>query len=97
VVFDSATGLVRNEDDAANPGSTPYVTGEWADLRIDVDLDADTQTFSYNGTVVYSGSWSNQFPEQTTPGIAEIGAIDLFANGATEVYYDNIQIAPATP
>jgi subtilisin family serine protease len=97
VIFDSATGMVSNEATGADQGSTPFVTDQWADLRLDIDLDADTQTFSYNGTVVYSGSWSNQFPNQTTPGITEIGAIDLFANGATEVYYDDIQIAPAKP
>jgi hypothetical protein len=97
VIFDSATGMVSNEPTGADQGSTPFVTDQWADLRLDVDLDADTQTFSYNGTVVYSGSWSNQFPNQVTPGIAEIGAIDLFANTATAVYYDDIQIAPASP
>lgn len=97
VIFDGATGMVSNEPSGADQGSAPFVTDQWADLRLDVDLDADTQTFSYNGTVVYSGSWSNQFPNQTTPGIAAIGAIDLFANTATEVYYDDIQIAPATP
>ena len=66
-------------------------------MRIAVDLDNDLQTFWYNGTQVYSGSWTQQFPNQQVPGILNIGSIDLFANGATAVYYDNIQIAPATP
>jgi subtilisin family serine protease len=97
VIFDSATGMVSNEASGANPGSVPMVTGQWVDLRLDVDLDNDLQTFWYNGTQVYSGSWTQQFPSQAVPGILNIGAIDLFANGATAVYYDNIQIAPATP
>jgi hypothetical protein len=97
VIFDSGTGMVSNEATGANPGSVPMVTGQWVDLRLDVDLDNDLQTFWYNGTQVYSGSWTQQFPSQAVPGILNIGSIDLFANGATAVYYDNIQIAPATP
>jgi subtilisin family serine protease len=97
VIFDGAAGTVANEETGADQGSTPLVTGQWVDLRLDVDLDADMQTFSYNGTVVFSGSWTGQYPNQDVPGILNIGAIDLFANGATAVYYDDIQIAPASP
>jgi hypothetical protein len=60
------------------------------DLQLDVDLDADTQAFTYNGTEVFSGSWTQQYPGQSVPGILNIGSIDLFANGATAVYYDDI-------
>jgi subtilisin family serine protease len=97
VIFDGAAGTVANEATGADQGSTPMVTGQWVDLRLDVDLDADMQTFSYNGTVVFSGSWTGQYPDQGVPGILNIGAIDLFANGASAVYYDDIQIAPASP
>jgi len=92
VKFDSATGTLANEDDAADPGSMPYVTDQWADIKLVVDLDNDTQTFSYNGAELYSGSWTQQFPGQSVPGIANIGSIDLFANGASPVYYDDIKI-----
>jgi hypothetical protein len=90
VVF--RNGNVENYDGAANPGSMPYVTGEWVELKLVIDLDADTQTFSYGGTELYSGSWTDQFPDQAVPGILNIGSIDLFANGGTTVFYDNISI-----
>jgi len=91
VVF--RNGNVENFDGAANPGSMPYVTGEWVELKLVIDLDADTQTFSYGGTELYSGSWTQQFPDQGVPGILNIGSIDLFANGGSTVFYDNISIA----
>jgi hypothetical protein len=97
VVFRSATGTVDNFDGAANPGSLPYVTDEWADLRLEIDLDADVQTFYYNDAVLYTGSWTNQFPDQGVPGILNIGSIDLYASGATPVYYDDISIVPGAP
>lgn len=92
VVFRSATGLVENFDGSANPGSLTYLTDQWVELRLVVDLDNDLQTFSYGGTEVYSGSWTNQFPDQAVPGSLNIGSIDLFASGATPVYYDDVSI-----
>jgi len=97
VVFRSATGLVENFDGAANPGSMSYVTDEWADLKLEIDLDADVQTFYYNGIVLYTGSWTDQFPDQGVPGILNIGSIDLYASGATPVYYDDISIVAGVP
>ena len=95
VIFDSAAGTAANESSGANQGSTPLVTGQWVDLQLDVDLDNDLQTFTYNGNVVFSGSWTQQYPNQSVPGILNIGAIDLFANGASAVYYDDIRIQAA--
>ena len=95
VIFDSAAGTVANEPSGADQGNAPLVTGQWVDLQLDVDLDADSQTFTYNGTQVFSGSWTQQYPSQSVPGILSIGAIDLFANGASAVYYDDIRITAA--
>ena len=92
VYFDSATGTLANEDGAANPGSASYVTGQWVDIKLDVDLDNDLQTFYYNGAQLYSGSWTQQFPNQDVPGSVNIGSIDLYANGASAIYYDDIHI-----
>lgn len=95
VIFDGGAGTVANEATGADPGSTTLVTGQWVDLQLDVDLDNDVQTFTYNGTEVFSGSWTGQYPDQGVPGILNIGSIDLFANGASAVYYDDIRIQAA--
>ena len=100
VIFRGASGTVENFDGAANPGSLPFVTDAWADLKLEIDLDADVQTFYYNGEVLYTGSWTNQFPDQGVPGILNIGSIDLFAGAptlSTPVYYDDISIVPGAP
>lgn len=88
VNFDSATGMMTSEFDGA---TLPYTTDAWAELVIEVDLDGDTQTFYYDGTMLYTKSWADGV---SGGGIANIGAIDLFANGATTVYYDDISIVP---
>lgn len=95
VQFDSGTGNLLN-DGGVSGGSMPYVTGEWKEIRVEIDLDNNIQTFFYDGTQLYSGSWTDQF---TNPGggALEIGAIDLFANGASPVYYDDISIMAAVP
>jgi hypothetical protein len=98
VVMDSVDNVVKNFDDptngGANPGSQPLVTGQWVDILLVIDLTADLQTFYYNGAVVYTGSWTAQYPTNppNTAGTLTIGAIDLFANNASVVYYDDIAI-----
>jgi hypothetical protein len=70
-------------------GSLPWVTGAWAELRIVIELDNDLQTFYYNGDPLYTGSWTS---EQVAGGALAIGAVDLFANGASPVYYDDMAL-----
>ncbi len=96
VAFDSASNTVNNEDGASG-GSAPLVKGQWVQLRLELDLDADIGTFFYNGTQLYSGTWSGQFDGGNGNPLAAFGAIDLFANGASPIYYDDIRIVQITP
>lgn len=98
VSIDSALGTIANDTGGANPGSTPYVTDTWADLRLVIDLDTDQQTLYYNGTQVYTGSWTAQFVPNmgSGPGTLTIGALDLFANGASAIYYDDLSLQSDT-
>lgn len=91
VKFDSATGTLLN-DGGASGGSMPYLTDQWVPIRVEIDLDADTQSFFYNDQLLYAGTWTE---EVSGAGVAEIGAIDLFANGASPIYYDDISISAA--
>src|SRR5690606_602487 len=81
VIFSSALGTLANSTGAANPGSMPFVTDTWSDIALVIDLDANNQSFYYNGSLLYSGSWTAQFPPNggSTPGTLTIGALDLFA------------------
>src|SRR5690606_8360463 len=83
VWFDSASGTVHNDFGGL---TLPLITGRWVKLQVDIDLDADRQRFFYDGQLLYQTSWS----AASGAGIKNIGAVDLFANGASPVYYDDI-------
>lgn len=86
VHFDSVTQTVI----ADFSGETlPLVTGQWVPIQVDIDLQADTQTFSYNGQVLYAGTWTEQV---SGGGQLQLQAMDLFANAASSVFYDDFQL-----
>ena len=90
VQFNSSTGQILNDGIAG--GFAAIVYDSWVDIRNVIDLDADTQSFYYNGNLLFSSSWTEGL---TGSGALNIGAIDLFANAATSVYYDDISILNA--
>ena len=87
VDFMSATNTVANT--GVSGGTLPMIKGQWVELRVEIDLDANTQSFYYGGTLLYSGTWTE---EVSGGGITSIGAVDLFANGASAVYYDDLSL-----
>jgi uncharacterized membrane protein len=87
VNFNSGSGLVVN--DGASGGTLPMVTGEWVEIQVVINLDNDTQQFYYDNQLLYSGTWTD---EVSGNGQLNIGAVDLYANAASAVYYDNISL-----
>ena len=69
--------------------TTALVKDAWVPIRVEIDLDADTQKFYYNDVLLYDGSWTGGL---TGGGIANIGAVDLFANSSNVVYYDDFSL-----
>jgi hypothetical protein len=61
------------------------VVDEWAQIKVVVDLAANTFEEYYNGVQIATGVWDDD--EHGT-----LQAIDLYANGASAVYYDDIRI-----
>ena len=88
VFFDTVGGVVFSD---STGGTVPLVTDAWAEIRVEIDLDADLQDFYYNGQLLHSFSWTEGI---SGGGALNIGAVDLFANGATSVYYDDISLCP---
>ncbi len=91
ISFDSALGTVSNDGPAG--GELPLITGEWVKLQVDIDLDADTQSFFYGDNLLFTDTWTGGM---SGGGILNINAVDLFANTASVVYYDDISLAPTT-
>lgn len=84
--FDSATGLAV-DDYTGN--SVAYVTDQWLDFSVDIDLDNDTREMKLDGNSLGVTAWKTG-----ANSAVNIGAIDLFANGASAVYYDDLQLVP---
>lgn len=61
----------------------PLVFDEWVELKVVIDLDQNTVDEYYNGTLFATHQWDDN--EHGT-----IGAVDLYGNNASSVYYDDI-------
>ncbi len=80
--FDSFSGkLVSNEG-----AELDIIYDQWVEIRVEIDLEADIQQFYYGGDMLYEKSWKEGV---SGGGAKEIAALDLFANGAEAVYYDD--------
>ncbi len=88
VNFTATTGIVHADFDGEE---LPLITDEWVEIRVEIDLDADTQDFFYGGDLLYSDSWSDRV---SGGGERNIRALDLYANSSTAVYYDDVSLVP---
>ncbi|MCP3916545.1 MAG: hypothetical protein GY711_13385 [bacterium] len=82
----AVTGLIEDLDSAA---TLPFNFGEWGELRVEIDLDADTQSAYYNSQLLFTDSWTGHSGAVGTPTIE---AIDLFSSASSGVFFDNVRI-----
>jgi hypothetical protein len=61
------------------------VFGQWAQIRCEINLDANTVTYFYNGNQISTGTYASTGPKA-------IANIDLFSTGGT-CHYDDIILA----
>lgn len=77
-----------------NPASVPTVTDQWVQIKVHIDLDNDTAEFFYNGTQVGpTYPWTGG-PFGGTGGPLALAAVDLYANNASDVFYDDADLRP---
>jgi hypothetical protein len=83
VQFNSADGTVISEPEM----ETLFIQfDEWVELRVEIDFDADIQKIYYDGSLLVEKSWIDGV---TGGGEKNLGAMDLFAQGASSIYYDD--------
>jgi hypothetical protein len=70
------------------------VYNQWVEIRVEIDLTADTQMVYYNNQLLFKDTWTGHV---SGGGALNIGAVDLFANGADTVFYEDISLMPPTP
>ena len=61
------------------------VYDEWIELKYAIDLDNNTVDKYYNGELIATDTW-----DDGNSGM--LGAVDLYGNGASSVYYDDIVV-----
>ena len=91
VAFESGTGNVESEFDG---GTLPYVTDRWVEIRVEINLAIDVQDIYYDGQLLASKSWTDGLSGN---GALVVADIDLFANNASEVYYDDVSVDRVIP
>ncbi|MCK5794647.1 MAG: Ig-like domain repeat protein [Anaerolineales bacterium] len=91
VHFRSSTNRVISDYDNSQ---LPMVRGRWVELRVEIDLDSDLQTFYYDGQILYQNkSWRSGV---SGTGQAAIEAVDLYANNSTPIYFDDLSLKSAS-
>ena len=73
--------------DFGGGASVPIKQGEWVQLKFVIDLAGNTIDEYYDGTLLSSHQWDDT-------GHGTLQCIDLFANGASPIYYDDITVVP---
>ena len=95
---DDGDDKVISDFDDGVQNDVRYIRGEWNSIRVIMDLDdesADTgQQIYVNDQLVVAKSWVDGV---SGGGASSLGAVDLFANTGSPVYYDNIQICELSP
>lgn len=91
LLMDATAGVIQ-ADGMVFTGSATLITDQWVELRVNINLDTDTQTLYYNGTSFGSGSWTEG---ASGGGASNIGAVDLWGNGASIMFYDDLSLLPA--
>ncbi|MCP3905783.1 MAG: hypothetical protein GY715_19320 [Planctomycetes bacterium] len=94
MAFDSTVGMCRVfHGDGLNTTDVQYDTDRWVKIQTVVDLDDDWTRIYYDDELVTEYSWTGGvFGEGG--GALDIAAVDLFGNGSTSVYYDDLVLEP---
>lgn len=71
-------------------GSVPLVTNQWVEVRAEINLTANSYNLFYNNTLVQTGLY------QAT-GLQAVSAIDLFSNGSTDTFMDDVWLDTTVP
>jgi hypothetical protein len=91
--FDGDQGIVESEFDGI---SVWLLTGQWVELRFEIDLDTDWLEMYYDGALLHEKAWTAG-PNNQGDGVLNIAAVDLFANAASAVYYDDLSLEGEGP
>jgi hypothetical protein len=76
--------------DVPGGGFAALLPDQWVEIVVEIDFDANLYTVTYGGTFLDTRQW-------TTTGSFEVAAFDLFSNGSTISYMDNVWLDTNIP
>ncbi len=92
--FDSNDGLLKVYDGQINfAQSVPYETDRWVKIQEIIDLEDDWTQIYYDDQLITEYSWTGGILGEGG-GVLDIAAVDLYANGSSSVYYDDLVLEP---
>lgn len=90
--FDSNDGMLKvYYGNGLNTVDRPYEPDRWVAIQAIVDLDNDWTRVYYDDDFVAEYSWIGGVLGDGT-GVSNIAAVDLFAQGSSAIYYDNLRL-----
>lgn len=90
--FDSNDGMLKvYYGNGMNTVDVPYLPDEWVEVRADIDLTQDWTRIYYDHILIAEYPWTGG-ALGGGGGASNIAAIDLYANGASPVYYDDLRL-----
>ena len=75
--------------DLGGGATLPMVKDQWVEVKCLINLASNTVSEFYNGQLLSTHAWRDG------TGLNQIQALDLFANNAAPVYYDDVRLVPA--
>jgi hypothetical protein len=79
MLFDSGAGTVSTVEGGS---STAIINDQWVEVKVEINLDTNTQAVYYNGAMLDTMAW-------TSTGQLALECLDLFSNGGSSVYWDD--------
>lgn len=90
--FDSNSGMLKVfHGDGINTIDVPYVTDRWVKIQTVIDLESDWTQIYYDDNLITEYTWTGGVLGGGG-GALDIGAVDLYANNSSPVYYDDLKI-----
>ncbi|MBX3379687.1 MAG: hypothetical protein KF805_06305 [Phycisphaeraceae bacterium] len=83
--FDLGAGRVYDD---FRGGSVALATNQWAAIRVDIDLTANTVKHFYNDMLISQGTWTRGASSANA-----LAAIDLYTGAKNNAYYDNVSVS----
>lgn len=71
----------------------PILPDRWVEVRVEIDFAADQQSTFYGGTLLSQTDWTTA---GGGGGVLNLAALDLFSNGSSRVFWDDLSLQPQT-